>query len=33
MNEEHLKEKTWLQPEPVSDGVKWALNEEESALL
>jgi hypothetical protein len=21
MNEEHLKEKTWLQPEPVSDGV------------
>ncbi|KAH8497565.1 hypothetical protein H0E87_020016 [Populus deltoides] len=23
MNEEHLKEKTWLQPEPVSDGVKF----------
>jgi hypothetical protein len=32
-NEQHPKEKMWLQPEPVSEDVKWELKEEESSFF
>ncbi|KAL3579525.1 hypothetical protein D5086_021029 [Populus alba] len=32
-NEQHPKEKMWLQPEPVSEDVKWELKKEESSFF